>query len=95
LEIRDILSSVVKVGLCEYGNKEYRAFVCNSDVFPGTGDWEDEEEIREDREIACFCVWFEDFAERGKINAGDCYFLSLSEAADFVEKSPGFVNWVG
>ena len=94
LEIRNVSSAVVKVGLCEYGNKEYRAFVCRSDIFPGTGDYEDEEKIREDRDISCFCVWFEDYAEPGSICAGGEYFLLLSEAIEYTEKSPGFKEWI-
>lgn len=94
MEINDIAPSVIKTGLCEYGNKEYRAFVCRSDVFPGTGDCEDEEDIREDRDIDCFCVWFEDFTAKGRICAGGGYFLSLPEATESVEKSPGFKGWM-
>lgn len=94
MEIHDIASSVVKVGLCEYESKKYRVFICLSDVFPGTGDYEDEKETREDRNIACYCVWFENYAEQGSICSGGGYFLSLQEATDYTETSPGFKCWL-
>ncbi|MBQ6796461.1 MAG: hypothetical protein IJP10_00450 [Clostridia bacterium] len=94
MDIDNIESSVVKVGICEYGCSEYRAFICKSDIFPGTGDYEDEEDVRNDREIPCFCVWFEDMTVKDQICAGGGYYLSFNEAIEYVEKSPGFKNWL-
>lgn len=95
MEKHNIATTAIKVGLCEYNAiKEYRIFVCQSDIFPGTGDYEDDEEIREDREILCYCVWFEDLLTKGKISSGGGYFLSLTEAIEYSEQTPGFKHWI-
>lgn len=93
MKVEEIFPSIVKIGICLYGAKEYRVFVCQSNVFPGTGDYEDETEICEDREINCYCVWFEDYLAKDNLKVNGGYYLSLSEAIQEVESSVGFRNW--
>ena len=90
----DILSGIVKTGICVYGDRQYRAFICQSNVYPGSGDYEDVYEIRDDKEISCFAVWFESIVTKDLLNANGGYYLSLHEAVDAVEKNPGFINWI-
>ena len=94
MNIADILPFIIRTGNCVYGDRQYRVFICHSDFYPGTGDYEDDFEIREDREISCFAVWFESITEKDVLSAGGGYYLSLDEAVNVVENSPGFVNWI-
>ena len=94
MNIVDILSDIVKTGRCVYGEKQYRVFICKSNFFPGTGDDEDDFEIREDREISCFTIWYESILTKDLLNANGGYYLSLNEAIDIIENSPGFISWI-
>ena len=94
MKVDEIFSTIVKIGLCAYGTNEYRAFICQSDIFPGTGDCEDDAEISDDRELDCYCLWFEDLKQKDTLNASGGYFLSLSEAIRAAESSAGFRNWI-
>ena len=94
MNMEDILPIIVKTGKCVYGDREYRAFVCQSNIYPGTGDCEDDFEIREDREISCFTIWFESIVIKDTINANGGYYLTLNETIDAIEKSEGFLNWL-
>ena len=46
------------------GIKEYHAVVIKSDIFPGSGDYEDPVDVQEDKEITCYQVLFEDLDVR-------------------------------
>lgn len=94
MNVADILPNIVKTGKCVYGNKEYRAFICQSNMYPGTGDYEDTPEIRGDREIPCFCIWYESIVSPNDLSSNGGYYLSLSDAADTVENNAGFIGWV-
>lgn len=88
-----INGSIIKTGLCHYGEKEYRVYICNSDVFYGTGDCEDQF-TGEDAEKQCFSVWYEDILHPGKINAGGGYFETFEDAVKKAESSSGFKKWI-
>lgn len=84
----------IKVGICRYGIKEYRVFICTSDTFNGTADYEDNDEICNDIKMVCYAVWFEDMINKGRINTGMGQFKELGEAVNAVESSTGFVKWI-
>lgn len=85
--------NIIKTGLCRYGEKEYRVYICKSDVFYGTGDCEDEL-TGEDTEKDCFSVWYEDMLQPGKINTGGGYFETFEAAVEKAESGSGFVKWI-
>ncbi len=94
MKIKDIEQTIVKVGICEYGIKQYRVFICASDIFYGTGDYEDDEEICNDIEMDCYAVWLEDIINKGSINAGRGYYKTFAEAVNAAETSTGFIKWI-
>ena len=49
MNIVDILSVIVKTGMCVYGDRQYRVFICQSNIYPGTGDYEDAFDIVSNR----------------------------------------------
>ena len=83
---------ILKTGICQYGEKEYHVYICKSDVFYGTGDFEDGL-TGEDAEKECFSVWYEDMLHPGEINAGGGYFETLDAAVEKAENSSGFLKW--
>lgn len=95
MDIKDLSGTVIKTGLCHYGPKQYRIFLCTSTFLPGTGDYEDEPEIYHDREINGYCIWLEDFINTGHISSGAGYYEYLSEAIHAAENSSGFDRWTG
>ncbi len=94
MKIETISHTILKIGICRYDTKEYRLFLCTSTYFPGTGDYEDDSDLRNDRELNCYYIWFEDIVQTGKIAAGAGYYLSLSEAIRAAENSCGFEKWL-
>ena len=87
-------NEIIKTGICRYGSKQYRLFLCTSTFFPGTGDFEDAPEIRDDRGINFYCIWLEDIVNTGNISAGAGYYKQLSYAIRAAESSGGFERWV-
>ena len=84
----------IKQGRCAYGNtREYCVKIVKWEVLYGTGDYEDPEEIREDRDIECYYVLYEDLVRKGIFNAGGGGFLSLEEAISSVELE-NKVEWI-
>ena len=83
---------ILKTGICQYGEKEYLVYICKSDVFYGTGDFEDGL-TGEDAEKECFSVWYEDMLHPGKTNAGGGYFETMEDAVEKAENSSGFLKW--
>lgn len=90
----DIEHSIIKQAVCQYGIYEYRAFICKNDTYPGTGDYEDFADVSEDLDKESFCVWYEDFLNKGQIKTGGGYFISLAEAISKVETDVCFRNWI-
>ena len=83
---------ILKTGICRYGKKEYSVYVIKSDVFYGTGDYEDKL-TGEDTEKLCFSVWYEDILHPGRLNSGGGYFETLDEAVKSAENGSGFIGW--
>ncbi len=84
----------IKQGKCIYNSsKEYKVKIIKWDILYGTGDYEDPEEIREDRNIECYYIFYEDLVREGLFNAGGGSFLTLEEAISNVE-SKTEVKWL-
>ena len=84
----------MKQGKCAYGNtKEYFVKIVKWDILYGTGDYEDPEDIGDDRDIECYYVLYEDLVQKGVYNAGGGGFLSLEEAISSVELN-NKVEWM-
>ncbi|MDE7225045.1 MAG: hypothetical protein K2O34_14865 [Acetatifactor sp.] len=94
MNIKELQDTIIKTGICRYGSRQYRIFLCTSPVFPGTGDYEDGIGLYADREMDCFCIWLEDMLNANQICAGGGYYESLCEAIDAAENSSGFVGWM-
>ena len=93
---------VVKRGIALYdGTVPYNVKIVKSSVLYGTGDYEDPEEIREDRGIECYYIWYEspgppDHRTGRPHRSGVGAFLTLAEAMKHVEKATyGTVRWLG
>ena len=86
-------ATIVKRGKCLYdGSLEYEVRILKWHIFYGTGDYEDPYEIREDRNIDCYYVYYEDLIRAGEFNAGGGVFLSVDEAVVSIE-SKTIVEW--
>lgn len=94
MKIEQIHDSILKTGICRYGDRKYRLFLCTSPFFPGTGDCADDPKTREDRLINCYCIWFEDLITTGRISAGGGYYEHLPDAIRVAESSGGFEGWI-
>ena len=57
MDIND--EKVIKIGLMRYINAEYKVYICESNIFPGTGDYEDESQIQNDIDIKCYKIIYE------------------------------------
>ena len=91
----DIQNAVaIKRGKCVYGNAtEYGVKIIKWHILYGTGDYEDPVEIRDDQNVECYYVFYEDLINKGNFNAGGSAFLSLEEAVNSVEASID-VKWL-
>ena len=94
MKIEQIHDRILKTGICRYGDRKYRLFLCTSPFFPGTGDCADDPKTREDRLINCYCIWFEDLITTGRISAGGGYYEHLPDAIRVAESSGGFEGWI-
>ncbi len=90
----------VKRGIALYdGTVPYNVKIVKSSVLYGTGDYEDPEEIREDREVECYYIWYESPGpptRTGRPNtSGGGASLTLAEAMRRVEKATyGTARWL-
>lgn len=94
MNIAGLGDTIIKTGICRYGTRQYRLFLCAGTCLPGTGDYEDDPPIYEDQEMACYCIWFEDMINVGNICAGAGYYEHLSDAVHAAEDSAGFERWI-
>ena len=94
MNIEDLSDTIIKIGVCRYGSQKYRLFLCTSTFLPGTGDYEDDFEICNDREMDCYCIWLEDMIKTNDICAGAGYYEHLSDAIHAAEESLGFERWL-
>ena len=66
--------------------------ITRESVWPGSGDAEDPPEIREDRSMECFAVWYE--TGNDEFKAGGGWYVTLQEAISAVERAVGStVRW--
>jgi hypothetical protein len=90
-------SKVVKSGTFLYaGNVVCDVRIVREPIRFGTGDYEDEEDVREDQLAETFYVEYGSTTERGRFNAGGGGHASLAEAVSAVESAPGIgatVTW--
>lgn len=94
MNIKDLSDTIIKTGLCSYGSKQYRLFLCAGAFIPGTGDYEDTPETANDREVKCYCIYLEDMMNTGNICSGLGYYEYLSDAIHAAEESTGFERWI-
>ncbi len=94
-------AEVVKRGIALYdGTVPYNVKIVKSSVLYGSGDYEDPEEIREDREVECYYIWYESPGPPSRtgrpFRSGGGASLTLAEAMKHVEKATyGTVRWLG
>ena len=94
MDIENLSDTIMKTGLCRYGSRQYRLFLCTSIFIPGTGDYEGPTEIANDREVRGYCIYFENMINKGNICAGSEYYEHFSDAIRAAEESPGFERWI-
>ena len=41
-----------------------------------------------------FCIWYEDFLNKGQIKSGSGYFVKIDEAISKVDTNPCFKKWI-
>ena len=87
-------ATIIKRGKCTYSEVvEYEVKIVKWHTLYGTGDDEDPDEIRDDRNIECYYVFYEDLINKGCCNTGGGGFLSIMEAISSVESNTK-VNWL-
>lgn len=94
MNIKDLSNAIIKTGLCNYGSKQYRLFLCAKTFIPGSGDYEDIPEIANDHEMKCYCIYLEDIMNTGSICASAGYHEHLSDAIRTAEEIAGFKQWI-
>ncbi|MBQ1728225.1 MAG: hypothetical protein II039_12670 [Treponema sp.] len=86
---------IVKTALFSYaGSKEYFAYICKADFMPGSGDFEDEAAIANDKECDCFEIRLENIPGAKDCLASAGFAESLEQAIRKVEGLAGFVKWL-
>ena len=71
----------------------FKAVVVKCDFIPGSGDYADPNEIREDKYGDYYCVEFEDMTTPGKYISRR-YYESLEDAKGYLESLVSFVRWI-
>lgn len=91
------ISKVVKSGTFLYaGSVVCDVRILREPIRFGSGDYEDEDDIREDEQVETFYVEYGSTTERGRFNAGGGGHASLAEAIATVESARGIgatVTW--
>ena len=90
---------VVKEGVAIYdGTAPYNVKIVKSPIWYGTGDYADPPEIREDREVECYYVWYKSPGPpgpAGPFKSGVGAYATLAEAVAYVVKATyGTVRWL-
>lgn len=92
---------IVKQGILLYDNTlEYSVIIIESDIFYGTGDFDDPPEIAEDKECLCYYAWCDSPHRRNEFFSGTgpeyggMAFMSLDEAVMTIEKKSYFSHWI-
>jgi hypothetical protein len=86
---------IIKRGMWLYdGSVPVAVVIARGDVFVGSGDHEDPPDVRDDRHVETFRVWFEVPPGSGEFPSGGGQFLSLREAVEAAEGLvPSDVRW--
>lgn len=94
MTVDDIRQVIRKEGFGVYGGtKEYHIYICAGDTLYGTGDYEDEPQTANDKNVRCYTVYISDMLEPGRINASAGQYESFEEAVREAEKTAGFAGW--
>ena len=93
--IADMQNAIaIKHGICIYNNStEYEVKIIKWHILYGTGDYEDPKEIRDDKYVKCYYVFYESLVNKGLFNIGGGGFLSVEEAVRSVETKVD-VKWL-
>ena len=79
-------AEVVREGIWLYDTLSCKIRIIKWNVLYGTGDFEDEPEIRDDREIECYYAIFESPVNRGCFKSSSSGFLTINEVISEAEK---------
>lgn len=84
---------LVKEGICKYNGSDLKIWITLHDISYGSGDYEDSEEIQNDKEVPTYYLWIEP-AGGGQPQGGG-QFSSLNEALEHSQKifPPGKPTW--
>lgn len=88
-------NKIAKTALFSYAeSKEYFAYICKADFMPGSGDFEDEYAIANDKECDCFEIRLGNISSAKGCLASAGFAESLEQAVRKVESLDGFVKWL-
>jgi len=91
MDIQSIVA--IRHGECVYNNTTgYRVKIIKWHILYGTGDYEDPPEIRDNQNVECYYVFYEDIINKGNFNVSGGGFLHLEEAVNSVEANVN-VKW--
>ena len=89
----DYANVIGKAELLYSGERTYNAVIIKKDFIPGTGDYEDPDEIQNDKICECYLVLYEDLINTDNYISG-AYHLTLEEAKTSIEQTVGFQKWI-
>ncbi len=73
---------------------EYKVYICESKFFPGSGDYEDEAQIQNDRYIKCYEIVYETISKEINSFSLGGHYEKLEEAIKEVEGYKQFKKWI-
>ena len=89
----DYSSIICKAELLYSEERVYHAIIIKKDFIPGSGDYEDSDDICDDRICDCYLVMYEDLTKPDNYISG-VYNLTLEEARSYIEQTAGFQKWI-
>lgn len=94
MTVDDIRPTIRKEGFGIYGGtKEYHIYICTGNILYGTGDYEDEPQTANDKNVRCYTVYISDMLDPGRISASAGQYEHFEEAVREAEKTAGFAGW--
>ena len=84
---------IIKTGIMMYENVEYKVYICESSFMSGSGDYEDESEIRDDKYIKCYEILYTSTLNDKNVSSGG-YYKSFEEALKKIESNSQFKKWI-
>ena len=95
MTVEEIKPLIRKKGIGIYGGTtNYDIYICAGDTFYGTGDYEDDPQIANDKKGLCFTVYFSDILDSDRINASAGQYESYDKAMEAAENTAGFIRWI-